>query len=135
MAKPKRERTRVIRLDGKPINIVKRRGHLMVCAKGCCCGHTERGYAAVPVDFYKQEYKKRKIRKLVQLTMSGCLGPCDLPNVLTISNEQGTQCFGEITEFEQYRDLVDRATRSKDAGELLPLPREFQRHTLYPFRK
>jgi hypothetical protein len=34
--------------------------------------------------------------------------------------------FGEITEFEQYRDLVDWATRSKDAGELLPLPKEFQ---------
>jgi hypothetical protein len=62
-------------------------------------------------------------------------GTCDLPNVVTISNEQGTQWFGEITEFEQYRDLVDWATRSRDAGALLPLPKEFQRHTLYPFRK
>ena len=31
----------------------------MVCAKGCCCGRTERGHAAVPVEFYKQEYKRR----------------------------------------------------------------------------
>ncbi len=29
----------------------------------------------------------------------------------------------------QYRDLVDWAARSRDAGELLPLPKEFQRHT------
>jgi len=49
--------------------------------------------------------------------------------------EKGTQWFGEITEFEQYRDLVDWATRSRDAGELLPLPKEFERHTLHPFRK
>jgi hypothetical protein len=55
--------------------------------------------------------------------------------VVTISNEKGTQWFGEIAEFEQYRDLVDWATRSKDAGESLPLPKEFQRHTLHPFRK
>jgi hypothetical protein len=60
---------------------------------------------------------------------------CDLPNVVTISDEKGTQWFGEITEFEQYGDLVDWATRSKDAGELLPLPKEFQRDTLHPFRK
>jgi cobaltochelatase CobN len=45
--------------------------------------------------------------KRVQLTISGCLGPCDLPNVVTISNKTGAQWFGEITEFEQYRDLVD----------------------------
>jgi (2Fe-2S) ferredoxin len=70
-----------------------------------------------------------------QLTISGCLGSCDLPNVVTISNENGTQWFEEITEFEQYRDLVDWAARSRDAGELLPLPKEFQRHTLHPFRK
>ena len=45
--KTKRERTRVVRLDGKPINLVKRRGHFMVCAKGCCCGRTDRGFNGV----------------------------------------------------------------------------------------
>ena len=53
----------------------------MVCAKGCCCGRVDRDFKAVPIDFYKQEYKNRKIRKQVQLTMSGCLGPCPLANV------------------------------------------------------
>jgi hypothetical protein len=67
-------------------------------------------------------------------SISGCLGPCDLPNVVTISNENGTQWFGEITEFDQYRARVDWASRSKDAGELLPLPEEFRQHTLDPFR-
>jgi cobaltochelatase CobN len=87
------------------------------------------------VDWLKKEWRARGLLKRFQLTISGCLGPCDLPNVVTISNENGTQWFGEITQFEQYRDLVDWATRSRDAGELLPIPTEFHRHTLHPFRK
>jgi (2Fe-2S) ferredoxin len=109
-------------------------GHLTVC-QGCCCGNIENGRPPVPVDWIKKEWRARGLLRRVQLTISSCLGPCDLPNVVTISNESGTQWFGEITEFEQYRDLVDWATRSRDAGELLPLPKEFQRHTLHPFRK
>ena len=80
------------------------------------------GRPPVPVEWLKKEWRSRGLLKRVQLTISGCLGPCDLPNVVTISNENGTQWFGEITEFEQYRDLVDWAARSRDAGALLPLP-------------
>jgi hypothetical protein len=109
-------------------------GHLTIC-QGCCCGNIENGRPPVPVDWLKKEWRARGLLKRVQLKISGCLGPCDLPNVVTISNGNGTQWFGEITELEQYRDLVDWATRSRDAGELLPVPREFQQHTLYPFRK
>jgi hypothetical protein len=83
-------------------------GHLTVC-QGCCCGNTENGRPPVPVDWLKKEWRARGLLKRVQLTISGCLGPSDLPNVVTISNENGTQWFGEITEFEQYRDLVDWA--------------------------
>lgn len=97
-------------------------GHLTVC-KGCCCGNTENGRPLVPVDWLKKEWRARGLLKRVQLTISGCLGPCDLPNVVTVSNENGTQWFEEITEFAQYRDLVDWATRSRDAGELLALPK------------
>jgi hypothetical protein len=109
-------------------------GHLTVC-QGCCCGNTENGRPPVPVEWLKKEWRSRGLLKRVQLTISGCLGPCDLLNVVTISNESGTQWLGEIIEFEQYRDLVDWATRSRDAGALLPLPKEFQRSTLLPFRK
>jgi (2Fe-2S) ferredoxin len=81
-------------------------GHLTVC-QGCCCGNTENGRPPVPVEWLKKEWRSRGLLKRVQLTISGCLGPCDVPNVVTISNESGTQWFGEITEFEQYRDLLD----------------------------
>jgi cobaltochelatase CobN len=81
------------------------------------------------VDWLKKEWRARGLLKRVQLTISGCLGPCDLPNVVTISVISPNHCVP--LSF----DLVDWATRSRDAGELLPLPKEFQRHTLHPFRK
>src|SRR5947209_19897971 len=81
---PRKQRNRILRLDGKPFHLVAKRAHLMVCAKGCCCGRTERGHAAVPIDFYKQEYKRRKLRNVIQLSMNGCLGPCPLSNVVLL---------------------------------------------------
>ena len=48
-------RTRVVRAHGRAINVVQRRAHLWHCFTGCCCGRTERGYAAVPVDAFKDD--------------------------------------------------------------------------------
>ena len=87
----------------------------------------------MPADWLKKEWRARGLLKL-HLSISGCLGPCDVPNVVTISNESGTLWFGQITEFNQYRSLLEWALASRDAGELLPLPKEFRRHTLHPFR-
>jgi len=109
-------------------------GNVAVCV-GCCCGNTAGGKPAVPVDWLKKEWKARGLLKQIQLTISGCLGPCDVPNVVTISNESGTQWLGGITEFNQYRSLLEWAVSSVNAGELRPLPREFQRCSIYPFRK
>jgi hypothetical protein len=108
-------------------------GHLTVC-QGCCCGNTENGRPPVPVEWLKQEWRARGLLKRVQLSISGCLGPCDVPNVVTISNETGTLWLGQISEFQQYQALVDWASCCRDAGELVPLPKEFRRHTLHPFR-
>ena len=51
-------RQRVVRADGRAFNIVQHRAHLTYCYTGCCCGITERGYAAVPVDVYQEEWLK-----------------------------------------------------------------------------
>jgi len=61
-------RARVVRADGRTINVVQRRAHLSYCFTGCCCGRTERGYAAVPVDTFKGEWLRRKLRNVVHLT-------------------------------------------------------------------
>jgi hypothetical protein len=50
-------------------------GHLTIC-QGCCCGNTENGRPPVPVDWLKKEWRARGLLKRVQLTISGCLGPC-----------------------------------------------------------
>ena len=77
-------RQRVVRADGRAINVVQRRAHLSYCFSGCCCGRTERGYAAVPADTFKDEWLKRKLRNVVHLTKAGCLGPCALANVASL---------------------------------------------------
>jgi hypothetical protein len=107
-------------------------GHVSVC-QGCCCGNTANGRPAVPVEWLKKEWRARGLLKRIQLTISGCLGPCDVPNVVTISNESGTQWLGGITEFSQYRALLEWAITSRDAGVLLALPNQFRGHCLHPF--
>jgi hypothetical protein len=45
--------------------------------RGCCCGRTDRGRPEVPVERLKQIWAAEKLNRTVQLTISGCLGPCD----------------------------------------------------------
>jgi hypothetical protein len=107
-------------------------GQVTVCT-GCCCGDVSRGHPGVPVDWLKQEWRSRGPLKRIQLTISGCVGPCDVPNVVVITSAGGTQWLGKITEFSQYQALAVWASGSKENGALLPLPAELQRHTLDPF--
>jgi cobaltochelatase CobN len=88
----------------------------------------------VPADWLKEEWRRRGLLKRFQLSISGCIGPCDVPNVVAIHSETGSIWLGGITEFNQYRDLLDWAGRSTDAGRLLDLPREFKDHMLQPWR-
>ncbi|MGQ9826559.1 MAG: cobaltochelatase subunit CobN [Roseiflexus sp.] len=78
------KRNMVQRLDGRMVNAGARRGMLIVCATGCCCGHTERGFAPVPTWRYHQEWERRKLRNQVHLSQGGCLGPCPLANVVLL---------------------------------------------------
>jgi cobaltochelatase CobN len=108
-------------------------GQLIVC-QGCCCGATQKGRPEVPVEWLKDEWRKRGLLKRFQLSISGCIGPCDVPNVVEVSSETGSQWLGNITHFNQYRTLLEWAVRSTDAGLLLELPREFKDHLLRPWR-
>jgi cobaltochelatase CobN len=124
----KKQRMRVLRTDGKPINLVRRRGHLLVCAKGCCCGRTERGHAEVPVEFYKQEYRRRKIRNQVQLSMNGCLGPCPLANVVLLFFDGRPVWFQSINTRPQIVALFDYIERLLAANVFLPPPAELSEY-------
>jgi cobaltochelatase CobN len=107
-------------------------GQITIC-RGCCCGNTERGLPEVPVEWLKSEWRKRGLLKRVQLTISGCVGPCDVPNVVVITTSSGTEWLGNIDKFEQYRTLLEWALQCRDAGEMLALPREFDDCRVSPF--
>ena len=107
---------------------------ISIC-KGCCCGNTDRGHPAVPVEWLKQEWKLRGLLKWVHLTITGCLGPCDVPNVVAISSSEGAQWLAHMrTEFD-YNLLTDWAEQSKIADRLLPLPKELRNHSMAPWRE
>jgi hypothetical protein len=102
---------------------------------GCCCGKTDKGHPEVPTQWLKQEWKVRGLLKRVHLSISGCLGPCDVPNVVMITSSQGTQWFGRLDSQRHYSMLADWAERSKDADRLLPLPKELFSRALIPYRQ
>ncbi len=53
-------RQRVIRADGRTLNVVQHRGDLSNCVTGCCCGRTECGDPEVPIDVDKEELTRAK---------------------------------------------------------------------------
>jgi len=108
-------------------------GQINVC-NGCCCGQTQKGHPEVPVEWLKREWKYRGLLKRVHLTISGCLGPCDVANVVLVTSPEGTEWLAEITQRRQYELLADWAEQSKIADRLLPLPREFDAHRLAAYR-
>ena len=109
-------------------------GHLTVCS-GCCCGVVSRGKPEVPVEWLKSEWRSRGLLKNIQLTISCCLGPCDLTNVVKVTGPADEVWLGNINRFEQYSALVEWAAESKAAGELRPLPQSFEPHRFNPFRQ
>ena len=109
-------------------------GQISIC-DGCCCGKTEKGHPAVPVEWLKQEWKLRGLLKRVHLSISGCLGPCDVPNVVMITHSEGTQWLACLNSRRHYAMLADWAEQSKEADELLPLPEDLRALALMPYRE
>jgi cobaltochelatase CobN len=86
------------------------------------------------VDWLKEEWRKRGLLKRFQLSISGCIGPCDQPNVVQICSNASSVWLGNLTDFNQYRALLEWACQSTEAGRLLELPREFKENLLSPWR-
>jgi cobaltochelatase CobN len=121
-------RQRVIRADGRTLNIVQHRAHLSYCFTGCCCGRTERGYAEVPVDVYKEEWTRRKIRNAVHLTKGGCLGPCVLANVASLVFDGKSVWFHSVNSAWQVRQIFDYIDSMLQADRFLKPPAELSEY-------
>ncbi len=107
-------------------------GQLVFCL-GCCCGRTDRGKPEVPVEKLKSIWASEKLNQSVQLTISGCLGPCDLTNVALLMTPAGNVWFGGLTTPAHYDLLIDWARKCKGAGCLIPFPSELDAHRFARF--
>lgn len=79
-------------------------GQVVFCT-GCCCGRTDRGFAPVPVARLKAVWRAEKLNRTIQLTISGCLGPCDMANVAMILTPQEVLWFRNLDQ-ETFFDAV-----------------------------
>ena len=94
---------------------------VLVCV-GCCCGRVERGKPEVPVDWLKAQWKAARLNPYIQLTISGCLGPCDLPNVVAVLTATGQQWIGPLNQREHYEALVQWGRDCGAARRIEPPP-------------
>lgn len=122
----------VRREDGIAKQIRVQDGHLFVC-NGCCCGRIDKGFPALPLEEFKQQWKKRGIRRRFHLTVSGCLGPCPLANVVLLQFRGHSMWFHSINHPEDVDLIYDYVERMlKGEGEMgIPAAlesRSFQRY-------
>jgi cobaltochelatase CobN len=117
-----RRRNLVRRPDGRLVNVARPRGHLFVCATGCCCGRTEDGFAPVPAETFHREWERRRLRNLVHLTIGGCLGPCALANVALLLFDGQAQWFHSVSGDRLVLALYDHVERMLEAGVCQPPP-------------
>ncbi|MCS7024299.1 MAG: cobaltochelatase subunit CobN [Bryobacteraceae bacterium] len=117
-------RLRVVRADGRLVNIVQKRAHLSFCFTGCCCGRVDRGYPPVPADTFKTEWLRRKLRNVVHLTRAGCLGPCVLANVVSLVFDARSIWFHSFAHDWQVHALYDYIEAMLKADRFLPPPPE-----------
>ncbi len=97
----------------------------LVFCQGCCCGRTDRGHPEVPVGRLKAVWKAEKLNRSVQLTISGCLGPCDLANVALVITPHGNAWLGGLAGNKVYEALIAWARECHLEGRRVPLPAAF----------
>ena len=108
-------------------------GQIFFC-DGCCCGRVEKGFPPLPKALIKERWKSLKLNGTIQLTISGCLGPCDLANVVYLLASDGTgQWFGGLSEHWQYETLIHWANKCRQSSSLLPIPETLDGHRFARF--
>jgi cobaltochelatase CobN len=109
--------------QGGEIVRTKRRvlGQVVLCV-GCCCGQAVKGRPPVPEARIKSAWKAEKLNKTIQLTISGCVGPCDVANVAQIITPNGTIWFGRLNDDTHYDALIEWARACHTTEKLVPLP-------------
>src|SRR5262249_31694792 len=85
-------------------------GHMFVC-NGCCCGRTEKGFPAGPLEEFKRQRKERGIRRRFPLTNSSSPRPCPLGNVVLSLFRRGAAGCHSINRHSDVGLLYDYVER------------------------
>ena len=110
-------------------------GQLIFC-EGCCCGRTDRGFPAWPRELVKARWKELKLNNTIQLTISGCLGPCDVANVVCMMPAIGESIWlGGLSQPSQYELLIKWAESCQTEQQLLSLPAAMDRYRFERFAR
>jgi cobaltochelatase CobN len=120
--------TAVVLPDGRRVKVAPVRGHLFVCATGCCCGREDKGLPAVPTTAFHEEWERRGLRGRVHLTIGGCLGPCALANVVLLVFDGRAHWFHSVDAVALVHRIYDHVERMLAAGRALAPPRPLRRH-------
>ena len=126
----------VKRADGVVKEIRIQDGHLFIC-NGCCCGRTDKGFPELSLEEFKRQWKKRGIRRRLHLTISGCLGPCPLANVVLLQFRGHSMWFQSINHPGDVNLIYDYVERMLLAESILEPPdgllsRRFERYLAPP---
>lgn len=107
---------------------------LLFC-QGCCCGRVDRGKPELPVEALREAWRLGKWNRTVQLTISGCLGPCDLTNVTLLLTPTEQIWLGQLEGEACYDELVSWVAACDLAGQLVPLPETLTSHRVERWAK
>jgi len=105
----------------------------LIFCEGCCCGRTDRGKPELPVKLLKEVWRTERLNASVQLTISECLGPCDLTNVTLVLTATGSTWLGGLAGDAAYDELIEWARLCHSAGEVQALPARFEAHRFERF--
>ena len=122
----------VTRADGVSKEIRIQDGHLFLC-NGCCCGRTDKGFPELALEEFKRQWKKRGIRRRFHLTVSGCLGPCPLANVVLLQFRGRSMWFHSINHAGDVNLIYNYVEEMLQAENVLDPPaslaaRQFDRY-------
>jgi predicted metal-binding protein len=105
--------------------------NVVVCS-GCCCGNLEKGHDEVPVDALIEAWEKNSLEDSVELTISGCLGPCNMRNVVLLETDQSQIWLGGLSSDSHYDAVVEWACDFSQRGNGCEMPEVLTSQTFTP---
>ena len=92
----------------------------------------EKGNDVVPIDMLKEAWKEYGLDEHVNLSISGCLGPCSMKNVVLMMDVNERIWLGNLGTDVHYSALVTWAQSIAKGGTIGDLPDEINNHQFKP---